>query len=85
MKKIFLGLLAIALVSSTAFAANDEGKKKGKKKAKMECKQGKCCDPMTCDPSKCDPKCCDFNACAKDKSCNKEQKCPPTTSYTSNK
>ena len=55
MKNIFLGLLAIALISSPAFAANDGGKKKAKKKARTECRQEKCCDPKNCDPSKCDP------------------------------
>lgn len=56
MKKIFLGLIAIALTSGVAFAANDGGKKKNKKKAKTECKVQNC-DPKNCDPRNCNPKC----------------------------
>ena len=62
MKKIFLSMLVIALLSGSAFAANDiGGKKKARKKAKTECKIQKCdpkpCDPKNCDPKNCDPKC----------------------------
>ena len=53
MKKIFLGLLAIALMTSPAFA--NGGKKKARKKAKIECSKDKCCDAKTC-PT--DNKCC---------------------------
>ncbi|HEV8508648.1 MAG TPA: hypothetical protein VGQ53_24810 [Chitinophagaceae bacterium] len=80
MKNIFLGLLAIALMSSPAFAANGGGKKKSQKKAKTECRQVKDCDPKNCDP-----KCCDLSTCIKDQSCTKEQKCSPTASGTGNK
>ena len=63
MKKIFLGLIAIALVSGTALAANDGGgKKKARKKAKTECKIQNC-DPKNCDPKNCDPKQCDPKKC----------------------
>jgi hypothetical protein len=63
MKKIFLGLIAIALTSGVAFAANDGGgKKKNKKKAKTECKVQNC-DPKNCDPKNCDPKNCDPRNC----------------------
>jgi hypothetical protein len=85
MKNIFLGLLAIALMSTPAFASNDGGKKKGQKKARTECKHEQRCDPKNCDPGKCDPKGCDLNTCTKDQSCGKEQKCSPTTSCTGNK
>jgi hypothetical protein len=63
MKKIFLGLMAIAMVSGTAIAANDGGgKKKARKKAKTECKV-QTCDPKNCDPKDCDPKNCDLKQC----------------------
>jgi hypothetical protein len=68
MKKIFLGLMAIAMISGTAIAINDGGgKKKAHKKAKTECKVKDCdprtCDPKDCDPNKCDPKNCDLKKC----------------------
>jgi hypothetical protein len=47
MKKIFLGMLAIALMASPAVNASG-GKKKAKKKARIECKQDNCCDPKNC-------------------------------------
>lgn len=47
MKRIFLGMLAIALMATPASAA-DGGKKKAKKKAKMECKKDKCCERKDC-------------------------------------
>lgn len=48
-------MLAIALMASPAFAG-DGGKKKAKKKAKVECKKDKCCDPKTCSKDeKCAP------------------------------
>ncbi len=43
MKKIFLGMLAIALMASPAVYANG-GKKKARKKAKIECSKDKCCE-----------------------------------------
>jgi len=55
MKRIFFGLLAIALMTAPAFAANG-GKKKAKKKARIECKKDKCCDPKDCSKdTKCPP------------------------------
>ena len=52
MKKIFLGVLAIALCTAPAFAI-DGGKRK-KNKANVECQKGKCCEPGKCSK---DPKC----------------------------
>jgi hypothetical protein len=58
MKKIFVGLLAIVLMSTPAFATG--GKKEVKnKKGKTECKKD-CCD----------------------KSCVKDEKCPPMPNCT---
>ena len=83
MKNLLVAILAVTLMSSPAFAANDDGgKKKAKKKAKVECTKDKCCDPANCDPTKCDPKCCDLSACTKG---TKEQKCTPSTSCAANK
>lgn len=84
MKKLLVAILAVTLMASPAFAANDGGKKKDKKKAKVECKKDKscdpkCCDPKNCDPTKCDPTTCDLSACSKD------QKCAPTSSCAGNK
>ena len=67
MKKIFLGLLAIALMASPDLLAANGGKKKARKKAKTECKKDQCCDPKICK----DSKCYDLAACKKD------DKCPP--------
>ena len=48
-------MMAIVLMAAPAFAA-DGGKIKGKKKAKMECKKDKCCDPKDCSKdTKCPP------------------------------
>ena len=83
MKKIFLGMLAIALMSSPAFAA-DGGKKKQKSKAKIECKKDNCCDPKCCDP-----KCCDIKSCepkqGEPPTCSKNAQCSSTASCTGNK
>ena len=55
MKKIFLGMLVIAMMASPAVYANG-GKKKAKKKAKTECCKDKCCDTKTCQKGdKCPP------------------------------
>ena len=55
MKKIFLGLLAIALMTTPSVYANG-GKKKARKKAKIECSKDKCCDPKDCTKDgKCPP------------------------------
>jgi hypothetical protein len=75
MKKIILGMMAIALMSTTAIAANDGGKKKARKKAKTECKKEANCDPKNCDPKDCDPKCCDYKSCSKDEKCTTAPAC----------
>jgi hypothetical protein len=74
MKNIFLGILAIALMASPAFAANG-GKKKAKKKAKTECVKDNC-DPKNRTK---DGKCCDF------KDCKRGDKCPPAPAFAGNK
>ncbi len=83
MKKIFLGLVLIAFMSTPALASNGGGKKKAKKKAKTECTVDNCdpknCDPKNCDPKKCDPKCLDLSTCSQ------EVKCSPTTTSAGNK
>lgn len=61
MKQIFLGLLAIALMGAPAYAG---GKKKAKKKAKMECSKDKCCDMKDCPK---DGKCVPFPGCSMNK------------------
>jgi len=60
MKKIFLGLLAIALMASPAVYANG-GKKKARKKAKIECSKDKSCDVKPCPI---DDKCCPMPTCS---------------------
>ena len=48
-------MLVIALMASPAAYAGG-GKKKAKKKAKMECQKDKCCDPKDCSKDmKCPP------------------------------
>ena len=77
MKKIFLSMLLFAFMAAPTLAANDGGgKKKARKKAKVECKTDQC-DPKDCDPKNCDPKCCDYKSCSKE-----EKKCTPTTACT---
>ena len=81
MKKILVAILAVSLLSLPAMASNDGGKKKAKKKAKVECKKDsscdvkKCdpknCDPKNCDPKNCDPKNCQYTSCVKDEKCSK--------------
>jgi hypothetical protein len=75
MKKIFLGLMAIALLATTDVNAGGGKKKKARKKAKIECKKEQCCDPKSC---KKDDKCCDLTACVKD------EKCPATIACSGN-
>lgn len=65
-------MLLFAFMAAPSFATNGGGKKKNKKKAKIECKTDKC-EPKDCDPKHCDPKCCDF------KDCSKVTKCSPAT------
>jgi hypothetical protein len=52
MKKIFLGLIAIALMSAPTFA-NGGKKETKKKKDKFECKKD-CCDKSCSKDRKCD-------------------------------
>jgi hypothetical protein len=83
MKKIFLSMLVIALMSGSAFATNDNGgKKKAKQKAKTECKaekcDPKCCDPQNCDPTNCDPAKCS-SKCADMASASKQTTCAPAS------
>ena len=73
MKKILFSMLLIAFMAAPSFASNGGGKKKAKKKAKVECKTDKC-DPKDCDPKNCDPNCCDFKVCPKE-----EKNCTPAT------
>lgn len=56
-------MLLIAFMSAPALASHGGGKKKAKKKAKIECKTDKC------DPKNCDPKCCDIKACSTPTKC----------------
>jgi hypothetical protein len=53
MKKIFLSLLVIGLMSGSAYA--EKGKKsKSKKASKTECcSKEKCCTPPSCDKTAC--------------------------------
>lgn len=57
MKKIVLGLMAVAIMSSSAvYAGNGKKSKSKKKKAKVEnCKPAGCCDKTNCVPF---PGCC---------------------------
>lgn len=56
MKKIFLGMLVIALMAAPAAYADGGGKRKAKKKEKTECNKDKCCNPKTCQKDvKCPP------------------------------
>jgi len=75
MKKLLVAILAVSLMATPAFAANDGGKKKAKKQAKVECRKDKCCDPKNCDPGQCDPACCDLSTCTKDQKCNPAPGC----------
>ena len=77
MKKILVAILAIGLMVSPALASNGGGKKKAKKKAKVECKKDSTCDPKDCDPKNCDPKKCDPKTCDL-QACPKDDKCTPT-------
>ena len=75
MKKLLVAILAVTLMASPAFAANGGGKKKAKRKAKIECTKDKTCDSKDCDPKSCDPKCCDYKACVKDEKCTSTSTC----------
>lgn len=78
MKKLLVAILATGLMASPAFAANGGGKKKARKKAKLEHKMDKQCDPQCCDPKCCDPKTCEFRS-EETKACSGEEKCNPSS------
>ncbi|HUR65436.1 MAG TPA: hypothetical protein VMZ03_03730 [Chitinophagaceae bacterium] len=80
MKKIFLAMTLAALMASPAVYANSGGKKKARKKAKVECKKDNCCDPKKCDPKNCDLKDCDLKNC----DLSKVEKCPAKASCAGN-
>lgn len=84
MKKILVAILAAGLLSLPAMASNDGGKKKARKKAKVECKKDNSCDPKNCDPKNCDPKNCDPKNCQYP-SASKDEKCSEASKCTSNK
>jgi hypothetical protein len=71
MKKILVAILAAGLLSLPAIASNDGGKKKARKKAKMECKKDNSCDPKTCPFPPCPPqaeeKCTEASKCTGNK------------------
>ena len=69
MKKLLVAILALTLMASPVLAANGGGKKKAKKKARIECKKDKSCDIKNCDPKNCDPTCCPFPTCSKQEKC----------------
>jgi hypothetical protein len=75
MKKLMVAILAVTLMASPALASNGGGgKKKARKKANIECKKDKSCDPKDCDPKCCDPKNCDPKCCNFQDACPKEEK-----------
>ena len=89
MKKFLVAILAVSLLSLPVMASTDGGKKKARKKAKIECKKDNSCDPKNCDPKNCDPKNCDPKNCDP-KNCqypsdSKEGKCPEASKCTGNK
>ncbi len=56
-------------------ASDGGGKKKAKKKARVECKKDSSCDPKNCDPKNCDPKNCQYPTCPKDEKCSATTEC----------
>lgn len=84
MKKLLVALLAITLMTSPAFATNDGGKSKARKKANIERKKDNSCDVKKCDPKICDPKNCDPKNC-EFPTCTKEEKCPTAKTCSKNK
>lgn len=89
MKKLLVAILAVSLMSLPAMASTDGGKKKARKKAKIECKKDnscdvKNCDPKNCDPKNCDPKNCDPKNCPYP-SCTKDEKSPTASTCSGNK
>ena len=74
MKKLLVAILAVSLLSLSATASNDGGKKKARKKANIECKKDNACDPKNCDLKNCqypsdskDGKCSASPACSNNK------------------
>ena len=89
MKKLLVAILAVILMSLPSIASTDGGKKKARKKAKIECKKDsscdvKNCDPKNCDPKNCDPKNCDPKNCPYP-SCTKDEKCSTVSTCSGNK
>ena len=84
MKNLLVAILAVSLLSLPAMASNDGGKKKARKKAKVECKKDNSCNPKNCDPKNCDPKNCDPKNCQYP-SDNKDEKCSEASKCKSNK
>ena len=84
MKKLLVAILAVSVMSLPAIAANDGGKKKARKKAKIECKKDKSCDVKTCDPKNCDPKNCDPKNCPYP-TCPKDEKCSTVSTCSGSK
>lgn len=76
-------MLALSLMASPSFASIGGGKKKAKKKAKIECTKDKCCDVKNCDVKNCDPKSCDPKNCNYTVSA-KEEKCNPAIACSGN-
>ena len=80
MKKLLVAILAVILLSLPSMASTDGGKKKARKKAKIECKKDsssdvKNCDPKNSDPKNCDPKNCPYPSCTKDEKCSTASTC----------
>lgn len=75
MKKSLVAILAVILMSLPSMASTDGGKKKARKKAKIECKKDNSCDVKNCDPKNCDPKNCPYPSCAKDEKCSTASTC----------
>ena len=89
MKKFLVAILAVSLLSLPVMASTDGGKKKARKKAKIECKKDNSCDPKNCDPKNCDPKNCDPKNCdpknCQYPSANKDEKCSAASTCADNK
>ena len=89
MKKLLVAILAVILLSLQSMASTDGGKKKARKKAKIECKKDSSCDVKNCDPKNCDPKNCDPKNCDP-KNCpypsgTKDEKCSTASTCSGNK
>ena len=75
MKKLLVAILAVILMSLPSMASTDGGKKKARKKAKIECKKDSSCEVKSCDPKNCDPKNCPYPSCTKDEKCATASTC----------